>query len=83
VCDGNSRVCQARKISARILDDRINTLRRDSNSKRLYDRYRSEYSRNELEGRCSGGFEPSLVVFQETTKRGTRPNGPRAEGSKL
>jgi hypothetical protein len=28
VCDGNSRVCQFEKISARILDARINTLRR-------------------------------------------------------
>jgi len=26
LCDGNSRVCQFREISARILDDRINTI---------------------------------------------------------
>ena len=38
------------EISARILDDRINTLRRGSDSKRLYGRYRPERSRNELGG---------------------------------
>ena len=53
--DGSSRVCQFRRISARILDDRINTLRRDLNSKRLYDRYRSEHSRNEIVGWCNTG----------------------------
>lgn len=35
------------------LDGRINTLRRGLNSKRLYDRYRSECSRNQLEGWCN------------------------------
>ena len=50
VCDGNGRVCQFRKISARILDDRINTLRQVSNSKGPYDRYRPERGRNELGG---------------------------------
>lgn len=47
MCDGNSRVCQFRKIG---LDGRINTLQRSVNSKRLYDRYRSERSRNGLGG---------------------------------
>lgn len=55
MCDGSSRVCQFRRISARILDDRINTLRRDLNSKRLYDRYRSEHSRNGVVGWCNTG----------------------------
>lgn len=47
-------MCQFRRISARILDDRINTLRRDLNSKGLYDRYRSEHSRNVV-GWCNTG----------------------------
>ena len=68
VCDGNSQVCQFRRISARILDDRINTLRRGFELKRLYDRYRSEPSRNELGGWCNT-FWNHLLRYSRKTRR--------------
>jgi hypothetical protein len=81
VCDGNSRVCQFEKISARILDARINTLRQGgSNSKRLYDRYRPERSRNELGGWCNTLLNHLLRYSRKTRrKRGMASREERAQ----
>lgn len=57
---GYSRVCQFGKISARILDDKINTLQRGSNWKKLYDRYRPEGDRSEPGDWCNTGLSHLL-----------------------
>ena len=69
--------CAGRGKSVRgILDDRINTLRRGSNSKRLYDRYRSERGRNESGEWCN---TVSCGVPEIRRNRAKRSSGPRVE----